>query len=177
MARCAKGPRARRADLVCACDKLATAQLTGLGRAAYGGAETSKGQVMVRHGALVIAVLAGSLAACGGAKDQNAAGEIAANVQAKPAAFGQCAACHAVAAGQHGIGPSLAGVVGRKAGSLAGFSYSDAMKNSGKTWDEATLDTFLTNPMSNVPGTRMSYMGQSDPAKRKAVIDYLKTLK
>ena len=51
------------------------------------------------------------------------------------------------------------------------------MKNSGKVWDEATLDNFLTNPMSNVPGTRMSYMGQSDPAKRKAVIDYLKTLK
>ena len=136
---------------------------------------------MVRYGALVVAVLAVSLAACGGAKNQNAAGEAAvetaANDQAKPAAFGQCAACHAVVAGQNGVGPSLAGVVGRKAGSMAGFSYSEAMKNSGKIWDEATLDNFLISPMAAVPGTRMSYMGQSDPAKRKAVIDYLKTLK
>ena len=136
---------------------------------------------MVRHGVLVIAVLAVSLAACGGAKDQNAAGETAgetaANDHAKPAAFGQCAACHAVVAGQNGVGPSLAGVFGRKAGSLADFSYSTAMKGSGKIWDEPTLDNFLISPMAAVPGTRMSYMGQSDPAKRKAVIDYLKTLK
>ena len=66
---------------------------------------------------------------------------------------------------------------GRKAGSLPGFDYSTAMKASGKVWDEAALDSFLTSPMAAVPGTRMTYMGQSDPAKRKAVIEYLKTLK
>ena len=136
---------------------------------------------MDRYGAFTVAILAGSLAGCGGSKDQNAAGEtaneIAVNAQAKPAAFGQCAACHAVVAGQHGVGPSLAGVFGRKAGSLPGFSYSAARKASGKVWDEATLDNFLISPMAAVPGTHMSYMGQSDPAKRKAVIDYLKTLK
>ena len=132
---------------------------------------------MVRYGAFTVAILAASLAACGGAKDQTAAGETAANAPAKPAAFGQCAACHAVVPGQHGVGPSLAGVFGRKAGSLPDFNYSTAMKASGKVWDEATLDTFLISPMAAVPGTHMSYMGQSDPAKRKAVIDYLKTLK
>ena len=133
---------------------------------------------MVRYGAITVAILAASLAACGGAKDQSAAGETAAvDAHAKPAAFAQCAACHAVVAGQNGVGPSLAGVFGRKAGSLPDFTYSAAMKASGKVWDEATLDTFLTSPMAAVPGTHMSYMGQSDPAKRKAVIDYLKTLK
>ena len=133
---------------------------------------------MVRYGAFTVAILAASLAACGGAKNQSAAGETAAtDIHAKPAAFGQCAACHAVVAGQNGVGPSLAGVFGRKAGSLPDFTYSAAMKASGKVWDEATLDTFLTSPMAAVPGTHMSYMGQSDPAKRKAVIDYLKTLK
>ena len=133
---------------------------------------------MVRYGAITVAILAASLAACGGAKDQSAAGEpAAADVHAKPAAFGQCAACHSVVAGQNGVGPSLAGVFGRKAGSVPGFTYSAAMKGSGKVWDETTLDTFLTSPMAAVPGTHMTYIGQSDPAKRKAVIDYLKTLK
>ena len=132
---------------------------------------------MVRYGAFTIAVLAGSLAACGGAKDQTATGDTAADGPAKPAAFAACAACHAVSPGMNGIGPSLAGVFGRKAGSVPDFVYSTAMQNSGKIWDEATLDNFLISPMAAVPGTHMSYMGQSDPARRKAVIDYLKTLK
>ena len=133
---------------------------------------------MVRYGALTTMLLLLSLAGCGGAKDQLPAADTAtADAPAKPIDFATCAACHSVSAGQHGIGPSLAGVFGRKAGSLAGFDYSAAMKASGKVWDEATLDTFLTSPMAAVPGTRMSYMGQSDPAKRKAVIEYLKTLK
>ncbi|MCC6927328.1 cytochrome c family protein [Novosphingobium sp.] len=95
----------------------------------------------------------------------------------KPAVFGQCAACHAVEPGKNGVGPSLAGIVGRKAGSVAGFAYSDANKNSGLTWDEKTLDTYLTNPMKMVPGTKMTYAGLADAAKRKELIEYLKTLK
>ena len=77
----------------------------------------------------------------------------------------------------NGVGPSLAGVAGRKAGSVPGFAYSDANKASGLTWDEKTLDTYLTNPMKMVPGTKMTFAGLPDPAQRKAVIDYLKTLK
>lgn len=79
--------------------------------------------------------------------------------------------------GQERRWPSLAGVVGRKAGSIAGFAYSDANKASGLTWDEKTLDTYLTNPMKMVPGTKMTFAGIPDAAKRKEVIDYLKTLK
>ncbi len=133
---------------------------------------------MVRYGALTTTLLMLSLAGCGGAKDQPPASDTTtADAPAKPIAFAACAECHSVSAGQNGIGPSLAGVFGRKAGSLPDFDYSAAMKASGKNWDEAALDSFLTHPMAAVPGTRMSYMGQSDPAKRKAVIDYLKTLK
>ena len=133
---------------------------------------------MVRYGALTAMLLSLSLAGCGGPKDQSPTTDTTtADTPAKPVAFAACAACHSVSAGQNGIGPSLAGVFERKAGSMAGFDYSAAMKASGKVWDETTLDTFLTSPMAAVPGTRMTYMGQSDPAKRKTVIDYLKTLK
>lgn len=132
---------------------------------------------MVRIGLIAALALAGVLAGCNKTPDDKVTEVAQATGPAKPAAFGQCAACHSVEPGMNGLGPSLAGVVGRKAGTLAGFTYSEAMKASGKAWDEATLDAFLTSPMANVPGTRMTYQGQSDPAKRKAVIDYLKTLK
>ena len=136
---------------------------------------------MVRIGMIAAVALAAALAGCkqapvAPAPDTATTPAVAAG-PAKPAAFGQCAACHSVEPGMNGVGPSLAGVVGRKAGTIAGFSYGAAMKAYGKTWDEATLDTYLTSPAKTVPGTRMTYVGQSDPAQRKAVIEYLKTLK
>jgi cytochrome c len=93
-----------------------------------------------------------------------------------PQAFNQCTACHSTAPGKTIIGPSLAHVYGRKAGTLAGFEYSDAMKNSGLTWNAASLDSFLANPAGKVPGTMMALPGIKDAAQRKAIIDYLKTL-
>jgi cytochrome c2 len=93
-----------------------------------------------------------------------------------PQAFNQCTACHSTAPGKTIIGPSLAHVYGRKAGTLAGFEYSDAMKNSGLTWNGANLDGFLANPAGKVPGTMMALPGIKDAAQRKAIIDYLKTL-
>lgn len=128
------------------------------------------------------------LAACGkpagepAGSDNSAASPIASattatTASAKPPAFAQCAACHAVEKGKHGVGPSLAGIFGTKAGDVPGYAFSDAMKGSGLVWDEQALDTYLTNPMKVVPGTRMTYAGMADPADRKAVIDYLKTLK
>ena len=139
---------------------------------------------MVRFRTIAIATLGLALTGCGSVKDNSAPGGTGASTANEmsspsntPVAFAPCMSCHAVTPGQNGIGPSLAGVFGRKAGMAPGFSYSDAMKASGKTWDEAALGAFLTNPMGVIPGTRMTYMGQSDPAKRKAVIDYLKTLK
>ncbi|MDE2620699.1 MAG: c-type cytochrome [Sphingomonadales bacterium] len=96
---------------------------------------------------------------------------------AAPAAFVQCKSCHAVEPGKHGIGPSLAGVYGTKAGDIAGYTFSPALKASGLTWDDATLDKWLAGPMKLVPGTKMTFAGLSDPAQRQAVIDYMKTLK
>lgn len=95
-----------------------------------------------------------------------------------PVAFAQCALCHKVSPdGAKSIGPNLHGVVGRKAGTQAGFAYSPAMKNSGLTWDAATLDKYLTKPMQVVPGTKMAFAGQPDAGKRKEIIGYLASLK
>ena len=93
-----------------------------------------------------------------------------------PAAFNQCKVCHSVEKGDHGLGPSLAGVYGTKAGEIPGFDFSDAMKSSGLVWNEANLNKYLENPQGTVPGTRMAFAGMKDAAKRKAVIDYMKSL-
>jgi cytochrome c len=85
-----------------------------------------------------------------------------------------CAICHTLEPGKNKIGPSLAGVVGRKAGSVPGFAYSDANKKSGDTWDEQTLDTYLTDPRKFMPGTKMVFNGLKGPEDRKALIEYLK---
>jgi len=90
-------------------------------------------------------------------------------------AFGMCTACHTVVkGGRNGIGPNLSGLIGRRAGSVPGFTYSAAMKSSGLTWDAKTLDAFLAAPTKKVPGTKMP-ISVSDPAKRAAIIAYLTT--
>jgi cytochrome c len=88
----------------------------------------------------------------------------------------QCATCHGSDGGGGEMGPSLKGVAGRPVASLPDFSYSDALKAKGGVWSDAALDGFLADPQTAVPGTAM-YGGAPDPADRKAVIDYLKTLK
>ncbi|MGU3392042.1 c-type cytochrome [Sphingomonas sp. M1A8_2b] len=90
--------------------------------------------------------------------------------------FGQqCGACHSAKAGETRVGPSLAGVFGRKAGSLPGYQYSAALKKSGLTWNAASLDKWLTRSQATVPGSKMSY-AQADAAKRQAIIAYLTKL-
>ena len=93
------------------------------------------------------------------------------------AVFNKCAICHSPLEGKNVIGPSLFGVVGRHSASIEGFSYSPAMKALDKTWDEATLDTYLTNPKAMVPGTKMVFPGLPKDEDRANVIAYLKTLK
>lgn len=95
---------------------------------------------------------------------------------APPPMFAVCGACHSTNAGDHGIGPSLAGVFGSKAASKSGFDYSAAMKDSGLTWNEGNLNRYLENPREVVPGTTMAYAGLKNAAQRQAVIDYLKGL-
>jgi cytochrome c len=100
------------------------------------------------------------------------------DVKAGEAVFKRsCAVCHAAEAGKNKAGPSLAGVVGRKAGAVEGFKYSDAMKNRGLTWSNDTLDKYLADPKAFMPGNRMVYPGLKNEADRKAVVDYLDTLK
>jgi cytochrome c len=90
------------------------------------------------------------------------------------AAFAQCRACHTLnKGGRNGIGPNLNGVFTRPPASAAGFSYSPAFKKAALTWDDKTLGEFLAAPQKKVPGTRMP-IGVSDPAKRAAIIAYLK---
>lgn len=86
-----------------------------------------------------------------------------------------CKTCHATEAGVNKIGPSLNKVVGRKAGTVAGFSYSPAYANSGIAWTPEKLFQFLESPQRVMPGTRMGYAGLSDPQKRANVIAYLQT--
>ena len=89
----------------------------------------------------------------------------------------QCSICHAVQPGRNMVGPSLFGVVGRKSATEAGYNYSPPFKALGVTWDEATLEKYLTGPREMVPGTKMSYAGLKDDTKRANLIAYLATLK
>jgi len=89
--------------------------------------------------------------------------------------FLKCKACHQIGeAAKNAVGPVLNGVVGRKAGTYPGYSYSDANKNSGLTWDEATLKEYLKNPRAKVPGTKMLFPGLTKEEDIDNVIAYLK---
>jgi cytochrome c len=89
--------------------------------------------------------------------------------------FLKCKACHQIGEGaKDAVGPVLNGVVGRKAGTYPDYAYSDANKNSGITWDEATLKEYLKNPRAKVPGTKMIFPGLTKDDDIDNVIAYLK---
>jgi cytochrome c len=89
--------------------------------------------------------------------------------------FLKCKACHQIGEGaKNAVGPVLNGIVGRKASSYPDYSYSDANKNSGLTWDEATLKEYLKNPRAKVPGTKMIFPGLPKDEDIDNVIAYLK---
>ena len=149
--------------------------LMALSVSACGGSGADSSSSAAPSAAPSAAVPAAASSADGAAAAASAPAVAAAG--AEPAAFAQCKACHAVEAGKTLVGPSLAGVFGRKAGSMAGFKYTDGFKKLDLSWDEANLDKWLTNPAAMAPGTMMAFPGIADAAQRKAVIDYLKTLK
>ena len=87
--------------------------------------------------------------------------------------FNKCMACHAVEAGKNKLGPSLHGVIGRKAGTVEGYKYSDAMKASNLTWNEETIAKFLADPKGTVAGSKMIFPGLKNEAEITDVISYL----
>ena len=119
-------------------------------------------------------VLAAAIGASTGAILSKA--EAAGNAAAGEQVFARCMVCHSTKAGENKIGPSLAGVVGRKSGSAPGYDYSPALKAAGITWDEQELDKYLTNPPADVHGTKM-VISVPSAEDRQNVIAYLMTLK
>uniref|UniRef100_UPI0038D1D2B5 c-type cytochrome n=1 Tax=Limobrevibacterium gyesilva TaxID=2991712 RepID=UPI0038D1D2B5 len=90
-------------------------------------------------------------------------------------AFVVCRACHQIGpSAKNLVGPELNGVVGRKAGTVPGYTYSQANLHSGLTWDETTLETYLPSPQTIVKGTKMIFPGVKDPQKVKDIIAFLK---
>jgi cytochrome c len=89
---------------------------------------------------------------------------------------GHCRECHSFVKNDNRLGPSLYGVIGRKAGSLPGFAYSESVKDSGIVWDEATLDKWIANPGAVIPGNNMAalFEGISDASVRAKIIAFLK---
>jgi cytochrome c len=100
---------------------------------------------------------------------------VAQDVTAGEKTFNVCRACHEIGDGaKNEVGPALNGVVGRKSGSYPGYNYSNANKNSGLIWDEATLQEYLKNPKAKVPGTKMLFPGLKRDDDIVNVIAFLK---
>src|SRR5262245_34408753 len=102
--------------------------------------------------------------------------EAAGDAAAGEHVFVRCVVCHSAKAGENKIGPSLAGVFGRKSGSAPGYDYSPALKSAAITWDDQELDKYLTNPPADVHGTKM-VISVPSAEDRQNVIAYLMTLK
>nr|P86322.1 RecName: Full=Cytochrome c2 [Rhodoplanes tepidamans] len=96
------------------------------------------------------------------------------DVEAGAVSFRKCAPCHAVGEGAaNKVGPVLNGLPGRKSGTIAGFNYSDANKNSGITWDKATFKTYITDPRAKIPGTKMVFAGIKNDKEQDDLWAYL----
>ncbi len=118
-------------------------------------------------------LLAGAVLALAAGTAQAAARDavVRGDANAGEAIYARCLACHALAYDR--TGPRHCGLFGRRAGSVNGFTYSEAMKRSKVVWGEKTLDRFLANPLQAVPGTAMGYAGVSDRKERADLIAYL----
>jgi cytochrome c len=125
-------------------------------------------------GAVAAATIGTTLALGGGAAQ-------AQDVENGQSLYRQCRACHQVGPNAKNlVGPQLNGIIGRKAGTVAGFNYSEANKKAGAdglVWTEEKMMEYLANPLKFMPGTKMAYAGLKDEGDRKDVIAYLKTQK
>jgi cytochrome c len=99
------------------------------------------------------------------------------DVKAGERVFALCRSCHVLDEGVNRVGPSLHNIVGRKSGTVAGFNYSDANKNSGVTWTTDVLFEYLEDPKGFMPGTKMAFPGIKNPQDRANLIAYLESTK
>jgi cytochrome c len=113
--------------------------------------------------ALVLAGIVAALAIDAGAADAARGKQL----------FEQCAACHSLEAGKHGLGPSLAGVVGRKSAALEDFRYSPPMKRASIAWTRETMGAFIADPQKEIKGNRMPFSGMPEAADREDLLEYL----
>lgn len=117
---------------------------------------------------------AASVAFAASAGQAFAAGDAAAGEKV----FAKCKACHQVGPGaKNAVAPELNGLSGRKAGTVEGYNYSEPMKSSGITWDEASFKEFVKNPKAKVPGTKMIFQGLASEGDQDNVWAYLSQLK
>jgi cytochrome c len=117
---------------------------------------------------LPIVLIAAGLVAAGAAS-------AAPDPQNGKALYGQCAACHSLEADNNTLGPNLKGVVGRKAAAVDDFTYSPPMRRAAVTWTAETLDAFLADPQTVVPGTKMPFAGMASASDRADLIAYLQS--
>lgn len=122
-------------------------------------------QFVLRSAGIALSLMAGVVLAA--PKGQPTSGDI----KNGEALYGRCVACHALAYDR--TGPRHCGLLGRKAGTVKDFQYSDAMKRSKIVWTPKTLDHFLANPFKALPGTTMGYAGVTDAKERSDLIAYL----
>ena len=100
---------------------------------------------------------------------------LAQSAEAGEKVFTQCRACHQVGEGAKNlVGPLLNGLFGRKSGTVEGYSYTDANKTSGISWDEATFREYIVDPNGKIPGTKMAFAGLKNPQQVTDLIAYLK---
>lgn len=118
---------------------------------------------------LVPAIVALGLAVALGAGVAQADGDVAKGKKV----FNKCKACHTLKEGKNRVGPSLFGIIGRAAATVEGFKYSTAMKESGITWDEDSLESYLKKPKEMVPGTKMVFAGLKKESDIENLIAYL----
>ena len=130
-----------------------------------------RGYILIGHGdnrmrSLVFLFGAGFFAVAPGYAQDVASGE---------KIFVQCKACHQIGENaKNAVGPVLNGLFGRPAGTIEGYSYSSANKNSGITWDEATFRDYIRDPKAKIPGTKMTFPGLKDPKQIDDIVAYLK---
>jgi cytochrome c len=97
------------------------------------------------------------------------------NAEAGERVYAQCRACHQVGENARNlVGPQLNGMFGRKTGSVAGYSYTDANKNANITWDDKTFSDYIVDPKGKIPGTKMAFAGVKNPQQVTDLIAYLK---